>query len=120
MMRLEDLTFEDFIKIQKYAELTCVDKIPCVNCKMRDCNYGMDLEACKRRQEYEDKVEEVRPSPSDDAFRIKEVMDYILAVRAFAKAEMAFRKANEEKREANRKLVEASHKLNIFGVMEEY
>ena len=117
MMRLEDLTFEEFIKIQKYSELTCVDRIPCANCKTYDCAYGMNIEACKRKREYDEKVEEVRPS--DDALRIKEVMDYIYAVHAFAAAETAFKKANENKIEANRKLVEASCKLNIFGVTED-
>lgn len=116
-MGLDGLTFEEFIKIQKYAELTCIDGIPCANCNTYDCAYGMDIETCKRKREYDEKVEEVKPS--DDTLKIKEVMDYISAVRAFAIAEMAFNKANEKKREANRKLVEASHKLNIFGVMED-
>lgn len=115
-MRPEDLTFEEFIKIQKYAELTSVDGIPCVNCKLCDCAYGMDVEHCKRKREYDEKVEEVKPS--NDTLKIKEVMDYISAVRAFAMAEKVFKNANEKKKEANRKLVEASHKLNIFGVTE--
>lgn len=116
-MRPEDLTFGEFIKIQKYAELTSVDRIPCANCNTYDCAYGIDIETCKRKREYDEKVEEVKPS--DDTLKIKEVMDYISAVRAFAMAEKAFKKANEKKREANRKLVEVSHKLNIFGVMED-